>query len=518
MTPPLLKVLCEVEGIWEGELEGDDKIIDIRRQLDEEDSINEYDGGLPPPAPEKDEIIVISGPGDSIEDPDDVDTKSVLDDEECQRSGRVSPDNPSSFEYQASAEEDSLFSEGQAVSRRRKEIVDRSEVPTVYLDTKSHLSSSSRSSFQDPLEACPYNGSFVPHHYPREGGSSSSLPFSLDNNLPNSPSLPPLSSSAESIATPTSSSANPSFLDLSLDESEGLKDSEQLQRNESELSSARAKTPSIVEPESIGLRKRPVISNPIPITGPVHFPVARTKENSIPSTPSKRRSIPFLSLSNLSTHSGSELHNWELHTPVSASSSNGSSRHEEFRTKKPSLRLLFSKKSNSSLSDNLEKPKVGIPFLSNSTPQRLQDRPSPRTGSDSSISTPLSAVTAPQASSDSLCSVNDLPPVLDTLIENSCLKFDDFLVTGSHGSRTRSTVTNASNMNSTKRENAVLTTNSSSQMREQLDVRARPRRQPRLQPSSASLSLLDQDAAMDTKDEDWMSTVLIAANVASPEA
>jgi hypothetical protein len=436
MSPPLLKVLCEVEGIWVGEDQEEDRVIDIRKRPEEDDSIIESDDVSPPPTPAKDEVIVISRTEDFIEDPDDVDAKSIFDEEESQFSGRVSSDNPSSFDYHASAEEDSLFSEEQAaVPRRGREVIGRSEVPTVYLDTKSHLSSSSGSSFHDPPETRRYDGSFIPHPYSREEGSSSSLPFSLNNNLANSPSPPPLSSSAESIATPTSS-ANPSFLHLSLDVGEELKNSEQLRRNDIGLISARArKTSSIVESESIEVRKRPVISHPIPITGPVQFPfpIAQTKENSVPSTPSKRRSIPFLSLSNLSTHSGGSLHNWELHTPVSSSSSsNGSPMCDEFRMKKPSLRL-FSKKSTSSLSGNLEKSMIGMPFLSNLTPQHLQDRPSPRTGSDSSISTPLSAVTAPQSSSDCLSaasSVKDLPPVLDTPIEDSYLKIDDFLVQG----------------------------------------------------------------------------------------
>lgn len=435
MSPPLLKVLCEVEGIWVGEEKEEDRVIDIRKRPEEQDGIIESDDVLPPPTPAKDEVIVISRTEDFIEDSDDVDAKSIFDEEESQFSGRVSSDNPSSFDYHASAEEDSLFFEEQAaVPRRGRGVIDRSEVPTVYLDTKSHLSSSSGSSFHDPPKTHRYDGSFISHPYSREEGSSSSLPFSLNNNLPNSPSPPPLSSSAESIATPTSS-ANLSFLHLSLDVGEELKNLEQLQRNDIGLISTRArKTSSIVESESIEVRKRPVISHPIPITGPVHFPfpIAQTKENSVPSTPSKRRSIPFLSLSNLSTHSGGSLHNWELHTPVSSSSSsNGSPMCEEFRMKRPSLRLLFSKKSTSSLSGNLEKSMIGMPFLSNLTPQHLQDRPSPRTGSDSSISTPLSAVTAPQASSDCLSaasSVKDLPPVLDTPIEDSYLKIDDFLV------------------------------------------------------------------------------------------
>ncbi len=517
MSPPLLKVLCEVEGIWVGEEEEEDRVIDIRKQPKEEDSIIESDDALPPPTPAKDEVILISRTEDSIEYPDDVDSKSIFDEEESQLSGRVSSDNPSFFDYHASAEEDSLFSEEQAaVPRRGREIIDRSEVPTVYLDTKSHLSSSSGSSFHDPPETRRYDGSFILHPYSREEGSSSSLPFSLNNNLANSPSPspPPLSSSAESIATPTSS-ANPSFLHLSLDVGEELKDSEQLRRNDIGLISARArKTSGIVESESIEVRKRPVISNPIPITGPVQFPFpnAQTKENSVPSTPSKRRSIPFLSLSNLSTHSSGSLHNWELHTPVSSSSSsNGSPMCEEFRMKRPSLRLLFSKKSTSSLSGNLEKSMIGMPFLNNLTLQH-QDRPSPRTGSDSSISTPLSAVTAPQASSDCLSaasSVKDLPPVLDTPIEDSYLKIDDFLV---EGAEAHPNVANEPKVKPTTKENTASPTKLYSQTDGQLDMQARPLR---LQPSSGSLSLLDpaQDTAMDTKDEDWMRTVLIAANL-----
>ena len=106
--------------------------------------------------------------------------------------------------------------------------------------------------------------------------------------------------------------------------------------------------------------------------------------------------------------------------------------------------------------------------------------------------------------------MKDLPPVLDTPIEDSYLKIDDFLV------ETHANVANEpKKVKPTTKENTASPIKSYTQTDGQLEMQARPLRQPRLQPSSASLSLLDpaQGSAMDTKDEDWMRTVLIAANL-----
>lgn len=372
MSPPLLRALCEAEGIWE-------------------------------------------------EDPEDeTDTRSGFDEEISLRSGRASSDNPSSLDYHASAEEDSLFSEERAALRRR-DIRDRPEMPTVYLDTRSHLSSSSASLLQDVPEKG--SDSFLIRQEMRDDGSISSGAYSFRNdNLPTSPSPPPLSSSAESVSTPTSST-NVSFSNLPLDDG---KDSEQRNRSDADLPCVNVRvSPQIVGSEPGEIRKRPYISNPVPITGPVAaqypFPTSRNKEQTHPP-PSRRRSIPILSLSSLSSRSSGS---------PSASPSKNSPYQVETRAKRPSLKLLFSKKSSSSLLEEKERPVISLPLLQPPERHFQQERASPRSGSgsDSSISTPLSAVTAPQGSS-LLClpsSINEGPPVLNTLIEDSFLKFDDLV-------------------------------------------------------------------------------------------
>ena len=108
-------------------------------------------------------------------------------------------------------------------------------------------------------------------------------------------------------------------------------------------------------------------------------------------TLSPRRSIPFLS-----GHSSNP--------PSPSHSAPSSPRH---RMKRPSLNLLFSKRSASPLTSSPSgRPHISSPYLQ------------PHSASDSSISTPVSAVTAPQSQSPSV------PPVLDTAIESSPLRLD----------------------------------------------------------------------------------------------
>jgi len=84
------------------------------------------------------------------------------------------------------------------------------------------------------------------------------------------------------------------------------------------------------------------------------------------------------------------------------------------RSKRPSLRLLFSKskKSGSSLNSLGDRSFISNPI------QHISCSPSGT--SDSSISTPLSAVTAASRTS----SLSHLPPVLDTPIDGSPLSLD----------------------------------------------------------------------------------------------
>ena len=400
MSPPLLRVLCEAEGIWD-----EDANIHGSRVLVGGDPVGSVSGRQSARVPL---------------DEDETDAKSGFDEESSLLSGRASSDNPSSLDYHASAEEDSLFSEERAALRRRDKH-DRAEVPTVYLDTRSHLSSSSASLLKDVPEN--YTDSFSIRQEMRDDGSISSGAYSFRNdNLPTSPSPPPLSISAESVSTPTSS-ANVSFSNLPLD---GGKDSEPQNRSDADLPCVNVRaSPQIVGSEPEEIRRKPYISNPMPITGPLPaqypFPTSRNRDQTHPP-PARRRSIPILSLSSLSSRSSGS---------PSASPSKNSPHQVEARAKRPSLKLLFSKKSSSSLLEEKERPVISLPLLQPPERHFQLERASPRSGSesDSSISTPLSAVTAPQGSS-LLClpsSINEGPPVLNTLIEDSFLKFDELV-------------------------------------------------------------------------------------------
>lgn len=406
MSPPLLKVLCEAPGIWPDEME-EGGVIDIRRRSARANEGEDDD--VPPPTPAKDRV-------------------------------------------------------------------DRKEIQTIYMDTMSHLSSSSVASSpqQDsPTPMTPPPPSAYNHRQrSKDDESVSPIPFSFagSRNAVRTPSTP-LSSEAESVVTPTSS-ANPSF--ASLPRSGKRKNSNaSISLLSKKPSSQQLSTPQIVEPSpspspSPNDRRRPLISNPIPITGPIHFPTAdmssqpptpKKREGFVPQPPTKRRSIPLLSLAGFSSVGGSK----ESSTNASPKSGNNSpnfnsmdadGQAKEPRMKKPSLKLLFSKKSSSSLtldritpdnsaggSSNKSYGALGLsvpnpPFYSADRYASSERCGSPRTASDSSISTPLSAHTAPQGNSgpgsvlsiplgisksNSYSSTNEkeLPPVLDTPIEDS---------------------------------------------------------------------------------------------------
>lgn len=431
MTPPLLKVLCEAEGIW-GEEEGvevldEEEVIDIRRRtvvaLDQDSDKSKL-----PPTPTK------SGASPDEADDEGSDSRSgmLLDEEDSIRSARESLDNPSS-DYHASAEDDasSSFFEDRSgavaeVRRRRGNTIERPSVPTVYLDSRSHLSSSSTSSLQDPC-SIPKDGEMERHHshsHSRDGAtddkSISSGPYSNYMAHPDSPVL--FSSSAESVATPTSS--NPSFVHISMNGSVEEQKKEKDHPHQ-QIHQRHALALELAEPTPLELRprqagKKPVISGPRPIdpaNPPVQFPSNPADETHPPLA--RRRSIPTLSLPSFggSGTDGSTVQN-------SGTSPSGDK--SLLRSKKPSLKLLFSKKSTSSLNGSdkdKERPHISAPILQHA----ISDRSSPRSVSDSStsISTPLSAVTAPQSTSgmSARSSVSQLPPVLDTPIEGGELDF-----------------------------------------------------------------------------------------------
>ena len=372
MAPPLLKVFCEAEDIW----------------VEAKDS--------PPPLPKKDGQL-----GKREEEADVTDSSEEYEDEveetSLMSSGRASldTDNPSSG-YHASVEEEvSLFEEGQIIRRRylpeRK--TDRSEIPTIYLDTMSHYSSSSGSSLREALESSGRRHRRMDSKDIDDDDGSISPASGLVPPIL-SPSTPLCSSSAESVAHPTSESS------VSLS---------QFQEGGGGVGPV-----EIVDPDSIPTKKAS-FGQPSPTNDDsVQFPQLL----STPPIRQKRMSIPLLSLPNLSpSFMGSSGNADRLKDDDSPCPSptilNSGVQMLTKRSKRPSLRLLFSKnkKSGSSLNSLGDRSIISNP---------IQQRSPAYDTSDSSISTPLSAVTA----ASGMSSLSPLPPVLDTPIDGSPLSLD----------------------------------------------------------------------------------------------
>ena len=192
---------------------------------------------------------------------------------------------------------------------------------------------------------------------------------------------PPLSSSSESIDTPsTSSSAVFSNLALSIAVDHVDFDHK---KHEEESSTLAVSLPDPVSPRKLTISA--------PISSPVRFPDMMMPSNPSPITVRRRSSIPHLSLPSFNIHSSEPTSPSPL-TPV---------RSRGFR--KPSLQLLFGSKPSSATS-----------LVTSFSPYAQLSVPSPsKPGSDSSsVSTPTSAFTAQSSTSNS-------PPVLDTNIDSS---------------------------------------------------------------------------------------------------
>jgi len=377
MNPPLLRVLCEAEGIWEEapvlviQREVDD-VIDIRAES-VEDGEEEY-----------------SDARDGTEE-DDAEEESL----QNESVGRTSEDVPSSVEYQASAEGVKVGTPSHVRS-----LDSRKPVFTIYLDTDdSSLLSQPVSAKSNRVRS----GSSLKD----DGSSDISDPDNASHSFVDghSTSPPLLTSSAESDASTstTDSSAHSSFADLPIPS------------RASDLYTKKAQAqgrsiPVIAEPPmelSPTTLRRPGTANSARVTGPIRFPTSSTDSHSPPATLGNRRSIPVLSLPNFSPPTFHSISTNTPQTPDSPSSPTPSMLGK--RLKKPSLQLLFAKKSASSLR-NVSSPVAGGKlFISGPYLQ------TPRPASDSSVSTPQSAVTAPQSSTFTL------PPQLDTPIENSSL-------------------------------------------------------------------------------------------------
>ncbi|KAG5735485.1 Rho GTPase-activating protein gacZ [Termitomyces sp. T112] len=347
MSPSLLRILCEAEGIWEvptpesnpGQEDDDDDehiVLDVRKEGDEESYEDARDGT----------------------------------EEDCESMGRVSEDLSSSVGYNASTEDvsDALLTSFlvKPEAHGRKASVATSSLT----DGSSCISTS----------------------------EDHSSPFRLYSDVHSkSVSPPPFSSSAESLDTPATSSHDDSLPHLPIP-------------NEKESKGPQQRTSAVIaDSVPIGLRsssttpRRLAISNPVLVSGPVQFPSIAEKVLAPTASVGKRRSIPMLSLPNLSLKTASS------DRPISPSASLAD---RSKRTKKPSLQLLFQKKSSSSLSSPMVSPAQSLkPVISSPYLQTCS-------ASESSVSTPLSTVTAPQASTATL---PRLPPKLDTPIESSAL-------------------------------------------------------------------------------------------------
>lgn len=372
MTPPLLRVLCEGEGIWDNIPSAPasvppevSPILDIKRE-----SVV-LDIASPSSASEtKDDVGAIKG--DEIDDNNSEDNTPV--------GVQIS---------EAGNAKEKVFE----VERSRPNGTRRVPVPTIYMDQDnaniledddddSSLldadASVNPSATAAGCETMSVQDDAVSYVSTSEGNSIS---YPASHSGPYAPS-PPLSSSAESLATPSTSSAAPSFSHLPMN------DTDSFRKGQAHW------PPAIAEPTNLPLPPAPHKST----FGSIQFPSDAAGESS-PITPlSPKRSIPSLSLPSFGTSSCASL-------PASPSSARAR------RLKKPSLHLLFTKRSASSLVISGPSPIPGgglSPYLQTSF------RPTSAVSDSSAMSTPISAVTAPLYSS-----CDALPPTLDTSIESS---------------------------------------------------------------------------------------------------
>ncbi|KAJ8076807.1 hypothetical protein PM082_001230 [Marasmius tenuissimus] len=333
MNPPLLRVLCEAEGIWDGP-PIESPVLDIKREsvfmdIKPESSSTSTNASIKDEDGDDDEQIFSDARDGPVED-----TSSV---------GSSQPSEP--FD------------------------------PVLHRTGSKREAPRSRPMGPRRAGATPSNNDGSPSSPAASSISiatseSRSIPSPSDRGFVFSP--PPLSSSAESLPTASSSSAAPSLADVQLK-------SETSDKKPLDLGSVQIADD--LEHDLLNPR-RFMVSN-----GLVEFP--RTS-GSIPTTPittSHRRSILPLSLAGLSD----------------AVSNSAPSSPAAKRMKKPSLSLLFNKRSASSLTSS-GTHNISSPCMT------------ARSVSDSSISTPLTAMTARSTTFD-------LPPMLDTEIQNTPLRF-----------------------------------------------------------------------------------------------
>jgi hypothetical protein len=447
MNPPLLRALCEYEGIWEesqGTIEA--PIADIVPQ----DSVIDK----PPPLPAKATNGIPYIAQKTQQDPGD---KVNSTEEKMPKEPQFAGKHP---------------------TLRSGAMGRRGPVPTVYLDSDGSgsalvlLEASTRTETSSQDDASCDSTSEEPSKEP--------FPVSINEFHPDVP--PPLSSSIESLTTPSTSSFSHLPIPVVL-------------YSKSHKATPPG-SPMIAESTNMPLApRRPVISSPI--SGPIPFPP--TGPLPPPTTPlSRPRSFPHLSLPSFSVQTDDS-------SPNSPSS-------KIRRMKKPSLNLLFTKAVASSPS---------TPSLISFSPY-LQGR----SASDSSTSTPTSAVTA-----QSRNSVASLAPVLDTTIDSSPLGLD--VVVGNAGEiAKRGTIkVKASSIlrSFSNPENSPISSSYTRSQTPIADIYLTPAASLYSLTSSKNIPLVSQtrslrsrcsdgslmETASDSNDGDWTQRVVLAADVDS---
>ena len=357
MNPPMLRALCEAETIWDipTNHSEDQDVLDIKR----DSIVMDIRPVTPRPSqnPADDGVSTLESSDDERENSDEnaeypnIETKT---NRPMMLLNTPEPTGSSAYPGRSSP--------------RVSPPVDRAPVLTLYFDSESAPASPESSQLRDTSTESVDSGSFTLQ-------SNSGSP-ALRN--PHSP--PSLSSSTDSLTTPSEgfSSVAPSSSDLPLSTDQYSKDK----------GSDSSHLPVIVETARLPIPSTPRRTTLNASAGDVQFTTS-----TAPTTVTRRPSLPFLSLTDTAPSDG----------PPSASSLTFR------RMKKPSLHLLFSRRSSASLhSASLSTASISAPTT------YLQPSHSP----NSSNSTPLSSQSMFTAHS----STPNFPPVLDLPIETSPLR------------------------------------------------------------------------------------------------
>ncbi|TFY77669.1 hypothetical protein EWM64_g6341, partial [Hericium alpestre] len=383
MSPPILRVLCEAKNIWDGPLKDavEEQVMDIKRA-----EPNQPGEAVVQERTEEQSVLDIRK-----EDPQDGNTQATAADDN-EADGGVQDQSTASDDQLVAPDQPVLTTQSDAVAASTEEISDSPSVPETDGEDVSPPAleqSLSRSSVD--------NESFV-----SAGDMRPETPQLLSN--PQSPqSAQILSSSAESLATPSNfSDGAPAPL-----QDQSAKKLTASPPHTPAIADAESETPLPIAPSHS--RPLPVIIAPLISDMPsVAFPTTE-RAPSTPYTPSAQASInppnPELVLTSPSTTT----------PPSETSSLRGSPRTRSLRMKRPSLSMLFKKRSVSSIGSS----KNGLPSPYTPLPPLPTESPCASPTSSGSPSTPRSfssMVTAPMANSRF-----SLPPMLDTQIDSSSL-------------------------------------------------------------------------------------------------